>query len=285
MTIKDIIEKTTQHFKQKGFATARLDAEVLFGFALKMKRVELYLHFEKPLSEEELEKCREVVRQRSAGEPVAYICGTRDFYKSTFIVGPGVLIPRPETELLVEKSVEWVQKNHPDKKIRILDLGAGSGCISLSLAKEFPLSKITAVEREDAAAAYFKKNKNALGIENAELVIADADQLSRDSFEHSFELIVSNPPYISNEDKNVEANVQKYEPAAALFSNEDGFLQIKLWVESALKLLKPGGACFFEIGSSQGPMTKGLFESKGLATKVYKDYSQKDRVVFATKTK
>ncbi len=283
MTIKDIIEKTTQHFKQKGFATARLDAETLFGFALNMKRVELYLHFEKPLAETELEKCREVVRRRTAGEPVAYIIGARDFYKSTFAVGPGVLIPRPETELLVEAVVDWIKKNHPEGNIKILDLGAGSGCISLSLAKEFPSSQVIAVEKSEKAAHYFNINKDRLEVLNANLLVSEVDKVNLAP--NSFDVIVANPPYISENDPQTEAFVKKFEPHIALFSSENGMSHIRQWISSGAKSLKSKSAIGFEIGLQQASSALALFSNQNIFSKQYslKDYSGHDRFVCGEK--
>jgi release factor glutamine methyltransferase len=283
VTIKDIVEKTTQHFKQKGFPTARLDAELLFGHALKMKRTELYINFEKPLSDPELEACREVVRRRAAGEPVAYICGSRDFYKSTFFVGPGVLIPRPDTEVLVEVAVEWIKKNHPDGHVEILDLGAGTGCISLSLAKEFPNSQVSAVEKSENAAEYFEKNKLGLQADNATLIRDDV--ATHDFAGKKFDVVVSNPPYISESDINVDLNVKKYEPFDALFSSDNGLSDIKTWAAIAAKLLKSGGLCVFEIGATQGSEVERIFNSLGVFTniKILPDYSHYDRAISASR--
>lgn len=286
MTIKDIIEKTTQHFKQKGFASARLDAELLFGYALNMRRIELYLHFEKPLSEAELEKCRDVVRKRSAGEPVAYITGQREFYKATFLVGPGVLIPRPETELLVEEAVEWVKKNHPNSNVKILDLGAGSGCISLSLAKEFSNSEVVAIEKSEKACDFFSKNKDKLNLSNAQLICADVNTFTGLE-KQSFDVVVSNPPYISADDINVEEAVKKFEPHEALFSNQGGVEALVQWSKLAASLLKPSGLCIFEIGAAQGQVAQKIFKDLNAFSeiRILKDYAGHDRFVFSIKSK
>ena len=142
MILKDILEKTTHFFKGKDFESPRLDAELLIADVLNFSRIELYTNHLYPLDSDQVQKCRDHVVRRGKGEPVAYILGYKDFYRSRFFVTPNVLIPRPETEILVESAVEWIKKTGKGSNIIIADFGAGSGCVGLSLAKEIPNAKV-----------------------------------------------------------------------------------------------------------------------------------------------
>jgi release factor glutamine methyltransferase len=164
MQLKDILQKTTLFFKDKGIASARLDTELLLARALKWDRVRLYMNYEYPLSESEIEACRALVRRRAQGEPVAYILGERDFYKSSFEVEPGVLIPRPETEGVVEDSVAWLKTQPPSDGYRLIDMGCGSGCIGLSILKEVPEARLLAVDISSVAIRVTTKNAERLGV-------------------------------------------------------------------------------------------------------------------------
>src|SRR5262249_25104075 len=145
---KDVLSKSTQFLREKGSETARLDSELLIASALRWQRIKLYLNHEYPLSDDELKACRENVRRRGTGEPVAYIVGEKDFYRSTFQVSAAVLIPRPETEALVEEAITYCLQREKSlaSQIHVLDLGTGSGCIGLSILTEVPSAKLTAVD-------------------------------------------------------------------------------------------------------------------------------------------
>ena len=150
MKLKEVLDKSIQFFKDKKFESARLDAELLISHALKLERMQLYLKFDSPLTEKEVSDCREVVRRRSQGEPVAYITEEKGFYGLTFKVGPGVLIPRPETELLVEQALEFIKQNKLEAP-KILDLGAGTGCIGFSILKNIPQATLVCVVQSSEA--------------------------------------------------------------------------------------------------------------------------------------
>jgi release factor glutamine methyltransferase len=138
MKLKEVLDKTTAFFKDKKLDTPRLDAELLLSHGLKLDRIQLYMKFDQPLSDEELATCRELVRRRSQGEPVAYIQGSKEFYGFSFEVNSHVLIPRPETEHIIDEALKWATDK--DRELKILDLGTGSGCVGLTLLKKFPQS-------------------------------------------------------------------------------------------------------------------------------------------------
>jgi len=198
MKIKDVFEKTVQFFKDKKIETARLDTELLMAFALKIDRVQIYMKYEQPLSDAEVSICRELVRRRAAGEPIAYIIGEKGFYGENFSVGPGVLIPRPETELIVEQALEYIKKRGLENPT-ILDLGAGTGCIGFSILKNCEKAKLTSVEKSVQAFEYLKSNQERLGLTERSRLVCDS-VLKAEFSEHEFDIVVANPPYIAKND-------------------------------------------------------------------------------------
>lgn len=281
MILKEVLDKSTQFFKDKKLETPRLDAELLLGSALNLSRIELYLKFEKMLNEAELQKCRDFVRRRSTGEPVAYILGKKDFYGLTLIVAPGVLVPRPETEILVDQIVDHL-KQRSEENIEILDLGCGSGCISLALLSKLPNAKATMVDLSEKALEVAKLNSEKLNYsDRVEIINHDAGT----SFDPSkkFDIIVANPPYIADSDKNVQTSVREFEPALALFGGPLGTEKIVSWFNAYANQLEEGGIIGFEVGYDQADFTKNLFIEKNFATKTVKDYSGHDRHVIAVK--
>lgn len=284
MKLKEVLDRTVQFFKEKKIETPRLDTEILLTEALGYKnRVDLYLKYEQPLKEEELARSRDFVRRRAQGEPVAYIVGKKDFYGFTFQVDSSVLIPRPETELLVEAALDWVQK----KKIsacQILDLGTGSGCIGLSLLKKIPESTLTAVDISGEALEIAKKNAGTLGV-SSRVEFIQSDSLELDFPKQSFDLIVANPPYIAENDPHVQLEVKVFEPNEALFAPDNGLSSLCEWSKKAVPWLKSISFMGFEMGSTQGPVMKEHFTS--LKTfdnvKVIKDLAGLDRHVIGEK--
>lgn len=279
MILKEIVERTTKFFKEKNIESARLDSELLISSALGLRRIDLYLKFEQPLKETELDKCRDFVRRRAQGEPVAYILGQKDFYNLTFEVDSRVLIPRPETETLVETVLDWMKEKNLDH-YNVLDLGAGSGCIGLTIAKNESRSQVTLIEASSGAIEVIQKNKEKIGLsENSEIVHARAQDFVIP--ENHFDVIVANPPYISSTDTMIQDNVKKYEPAAALFAEENGLKEIIEWSAKFSQALGHPGIMIFEIGMSQGDACKKHFESLNVFDRIYiqKDLAGLDRFV------
>lgn len=279
MKIKEMLDKTIVFFKNKNFESARLDAELLICHALKIKnRVDLYVKFDQPLSEEEINLSRDYVVRRSKGEPVAYILGHKDFYHHQFLVSSSVLIPRPETELLVEEAITWSEEQAEDKDLRILDLGCGSGCIGLSLAKHNLKAHVTLVDISEEALETAKKNALHLQVEKqCEFILSDVQDLKFSP--HSFDIIVGNPPYIAPEDTNVDENVKKFEPHIALFAEENGLKKLKSWTDLAKSWVKQPGLVLFEMGKDQGPQMLEHFKQTQTFSQVRikKDFSGFDR--------
>lgn len=282
MKLNDVLQKTIQFFKDKNFDTPRLDAELLIAHALNMPRIQLYVKFDSPLTEAEVNLCREYVKRRTAGEPVAYIIGEKGFYGHIFKVGAGVLIPRPETEMIVDEVLNDFKK-HPRDQIRILDLGAGTGCIGLSILKHIPLGKLIAIEKSAEAFALLKQNIALLDLgERSEAIHADVSTLNPGEL-GKFDYIVANPPYIDAGDTQVEPNVRKYEPASALFADDQGLKDLKTWSTKFAPCLNDQGLMLFEMGHTQGPAMKKYFSDiPGLKdVAVLKDLSGLDRIIKA----
>lgn len=279
MKIKEVFEKSVQFFKDKKIDTARLDAELLLAFALKIDRVQIYMKYEQPLSDAEIGTCRELVRRRAAGEPIAYIIGEKGFYGENFSVGPGTLIPRPETELLVEHALEFIKKNSL-KNPKILDAGAGTGCIGFAVLKNCRDATLKSVEKSELAFQYLKANQEKLALTDRSQIVR-ANILDVELFPEEFDIIVANPPYIAVNDPQTEAMVKKFEPHEALYSEQEGFGDLTSWARLCRSSLKKPGVMLFEMGHQQGPKMKEFFESLGgfKDVQVIKDLSGLDRVI------
>jgi release factor glutamine methyltransferase len=286
MQLKEILDKTIKFFQDKGIETPRLDAELLVAHALKIERIQLYLKFDQPVKEAEMAVAREFVKRRIQGEPVAYIIGEKGFYNSVFKVGPGVLVPRPETEHLVEDAVEWMKKNNSES-FAVLDLGCGSGCIGLSILKEEPRAKLFAVDISDKAMEFSKANAEKLGLTaRCTFIQANADETEKimsavkvQGFE-KLNVIVSNPPYIDEKDPAVEKNVKTFEPHEALFASNEGFSKLQGWSKSYLPFLSEPGLMLMEMGYQQGSEMKKHFENLEFdMVTIKKDFSGHDRVI------
>lgn len=289
MILKEVLDKSVLFLKNKGLESPRLDAEILISFALKIDRMGVYLKFDKPLLEDELVTCRKLILERSKGIPVAYLIGQKGFYGYDFFVNNSVLVPRPETELLVEYVLEWIKtKNILNSKI--LDLGSGSGCIPIAIAAELikksnKPNSITSVDVSKEALAVAKKNAQDILKENCEIIQfinADAFIYQTDEL---FDIIVSNPPYISESDTQVQKSVRDFEPHLALFAPEEGFKCIQDWARFGVHNLKPNGLLIFEIGCLQGDKALQFFNQIQAfhSIEIIKDYSGLDRFIKAVR--
>ncbi len=216
-TLIDVLRLSTTYLGDHGSSSARLDFELLCAQALGLRRIDLYLQFDRPLDEQELTSIRELIRRRGKGEPVAYITGTREFYGRPFRVTPDVLVPRPDTETLVQRAVAYL-RDRPGAELRVADLGTGSGCIAITLAAEVPATHAVATDISPAALEVARANAIALGIDVELVGCSWADGL-----EGAFDLIVSNPPYVTTEElESVDRDVRDFEPRGALLGGEDG---------------------------------------------------------------
>jgi release factor glutamine methyltransferase len=274
MKLKEVLDKSTQFFKDKKIDSAH---------ALKIERIQLYVKFDQPLSEDELVTCREMVRRRIQGEPVAYILEHKHFYGASFKVSPAVLIPRPETEHLVESALQWAEEN-PSESYNILDLGTGSGCIGLTLLKKIPKARLIAVDISEKALEIAADNAKALEVlDRVEFVLADASRLDRPL--PKIDILVSNPPYIAADDKDVEPNVKKFEPEIALFAKDQGLDFLYQWSSKYAPFLNNKSIVLMEMGMNQSSEMKKHFEQLNVFSKVdvIKDLARLDRIIRGVK--
>jgi release factor glutamine methyltransferase len=290
MTVGDLLNKSVELLRSRGIESAKLDAEILISRALGWERMNLYTKSNHTLSKDEAIKCLEWLERRQGGEPVAYILGEKGFYKHDFIVSPDVLIPRPETELVVEAALGWIAENYVDDILRIVDLGAGSGCIGLSLIAEIENARLLAVDISLSALEILRANADRLGVQDRTMVWdGDAGNLDINIVTNALggkvHVVVANPPYISIHNRQIEKNVKEFEPQTALFSGVDGLEAIRAWSRTAAQILLPGGICVFEIGNTQALEAKEIFNSLPFFEEVniLKDLAGHDRVVTARK--
>lgn len=300
-TVLEIIKKTTDFFATKGIESARLNAELLVGHALERKRMQLYLEFERLLGEAELEKIRPLARRRAQHEPLQYILGETEFCGLKLKVDRRALIPRPETEQLVEH-VAVARASTPPA--RILDLGTGTGAIALALAQTFPAAEVVAVDRSEEALALARENAAHTGLyaltpspashAPSTPVAPNAAGRSRVSFiasdwfaavprEPPFDAIVSNPPYLTAEEAAEAApEVRGFEPAQALVAAEDGLADLLRIVADAPAWLAPGGLLALETGIAHHERLRAAAEAAGFAHSESKqDLTGRDRFVLA----
>jgi release factor glutamine methyltransferase len=278
ITVLEVIKLSTEYLQKKGVESPRVNAEILLAEILKCKRLDLYLAFDKPLAEKELSDYREAIRKRGLRIPLQYIVGSVEFYGLKLLVNENVLIPRPETELLVENIINESNKS---QNIKILDIGVGSGNISLSILKNISNANVVAIDISELALQVAKKNAELnLLQDRIEFKICD---IMNDSLNElgKFDLIVSNPPYVSETDfDNLEPELKMYEPKIALTDNSNGISFYKKIIEVSDKILKKPGKLFFELGMGQSMQVKTLFEQKGFSNiNISKDYSGTDRII------
>lgn len=280
-TIIKILNWTKQYFADKGVENPRLDAEILLCAVLKCERIKLYLDFERPLDEQELAVYRGYVARRAQHEPLAYILGEKAFMRNTFKVNSHTLVPRPETELLVESLVMAAEK--VNSAPMLLDIGTGSGAILVSLLDYLPQAKGVGVDISPGALEVAKENAVRIGVADRAAFL-HSDLFSGIPAERKFDIIVSNPPYIPAAEIATLARDVQREPRGALDGGNDGLDFYRRITESAGTHLVADGLLAFEIGIGQSEAVCAMCRENGLgAVAVRRDYAGIDRMVFAAK--
>jgi release factor glutamine methyltransferase len=276
MRIAEAFSFISAALKEAEIEASFLETELILMHGLKMERTQLHMSPEKEILPGEWKTVRSALERRLTGEPMAYILEYKDFYKQRFVVGPGVLIPRPETELLVEVAVE------KGPFLKIADLGCGSGCIGLSLLGEFPQSRLWAWDISPEALKYSQQNAERLGL--MDRIAYSIGDPRENTDENRYDLVVSNPPYIDAKDDRVEEDVRRYEPGLALFAEQNGLVFYKNWLPWAYKALQAGGWALFEFGDGQSDEIKKIARESGFKIlEVKKDLAGKDRMIGAQK--
>ncbi|MCX7876176.1 MAG: peptide chain release factor N(5)-glutamine methyltransferase [Melioribacteraceae bacterium] len=280
LTVLEAINLSTSYLEKKNIESPRLNAELLLANILTCKRIDLYLSFDRPLKENEIIKYRDFIRRRGNNEPLQYILGKVEFYNLEFMVNNSVLIPRPETEILVE---EIISVNKSKSNLKILDIGTGSGIIPICLAKNLTNPILTAIDISVEAIEVAKQN--AINNHVDEKISFINEDINKFNIENdSFDIIVSNPPYISvNEYQTLQNEVKNYEPKIALTDNNDGVTFYKLIIDKSIKWLKPNGYLFFELGYNQRKVVEFLMNENFNQIKIVKDFQNIDRVIYGVK--
>ena len=263
-TFGRLLNWTTDFLRQKGAESPRLDAEVLLAHVRGGKRIDLYTAFDEPASEEMRQRFRELVKQRAAGKPVAYLVGQREFFSLPFEVTPDVLIPRPETELLVVRALDLAKQLPLTERadgVQIADIGTGSGVLAVTLAKRLPACQVTAVDTSGAALAVAGRNAQRHGVADR-IEWIECDLFAGVPVDRSFDLIVSNPPYVkTSELNNLADDVRRYEPAAALDGGVEGTTVIERLIPQAAQRLRPGGWLLVEISPTIAARVEALLDA------------------------
>jgi release factor glutamine methyltransferase len=277
-TLLEVLQSTTAYFTKRGIENPRLNAEHLIAHVLKMSRLELYLEFETKPNEQELAQLRDLVKRRAQGEPLQHLLGTVEFCGQTFAIDKRALVPRPETEELVELVASEV--GDQTSEIRIVDVGTGSGIIALSLAAKFPNSEILAADISDDALTLARENAARLKL-TERVRFQKGDLL--ESLPERFDLIVANLPYVSMQDRQSLAREVLHDPEVALFAGERGDEIVRLLIAQAPSHLNPGGLLALEIGINQAEGLSDFLRQKNYHDiKAKKDYSGITRFLLAS---
>lgn len=275
-TILEVINLSTKYLREKGIDSPRMNAELLLAHTLKMPRLQLYLSYELPLKEEELKIMRNYLKKRGEFEPLQYIIGETDFFGLKFKTDKRALVPRPETELLVE---EIIRQYKDFEKVKFLEIGTGSGNIVISIVKNILNSFAVTIDKSSDAINLAKENAALNEVLNKiEFINCDLNQFE---IKEEFDFVVSNPPYVSLNDYNsLQKEIVKYEPFEAVCDGNDGFSFYRMITEKAKKNIKHGGKIFFEIGFNQSEVVKSILEANDFKEiSVIKDYQKIERII------
>jgi release factor glutamine methyltransferase len=276
----EIMNLSKEYLEKKGIESAKLNAELIIAEILKIKRLDIYLNYERPMIDEEIVKIREWIKRRGDKEPLQYILGKEEFYGLTFRVNKAVLIPRQDTEILVEKAVEKLKNR---EKPKVLDIGVGSGAISISIAYNVTDSVVLGVDISDDAICVARENMELNEIKNLKLIKSN---IFENINYNEFDMIISNPPYIPDyEYETLMREVKEHEPKMALVADDNGYFFYKKIINEGKNYLVSGGVILFEVGYNQAQKIGELFRLDGnyKDIEIFKDYAKIERVVTAVK--
>lgn len=303
-TVLEIIDWSREYLADKGFANARLETELLLGHSLSLPRIELYLNFERPMSESELARYKALLKRRLAGEPVQYVIGTAAFMFAEFEVTPAVLIPRPETEALTEVALRMIGEMSAERwrapidpaagtadsaspgEIAIADVGTGSGVIAVTVAIKQPGVVVYATDRSSSALEVARRNAERAGVAGRITFLEGQlfEPLREAGLERRLAMIVSNPPYVpSGEIADLQPEVRDFEPREALDGGPDGLDCLRKIAQDGPTFLEPGGGMALEVGDGQAEDVRALLAESLADTEVLRDYAGRDRIVTARK--
>ena len=279
-TVLRMMRWSGEYLESKGVARGRLDGEHLLADVLGLERLELYLQFDRPLVAAELDRYRPLLKRRAKREPLQYILGRAAFRELDLRVDDRVLIPRPETETLVDEVLEWARA-HASAESRALDLGTGSGAIALSLALEGPFGLVVATDSSEAALEIARRNAEAAALDE-KVEFRLGSYFAPVSGAETFDVVVSNPPYIGDrEARSLEPEVRDWEPADSLFAGPDGLRALRMIVAGVGRHIRPGGLLALEVGLGQAGPVMALLEDTGeyVDLSVRRDLTGRERMV------
>jgi len=280
-TLIRVLDWTTQRFTDAGMSAPRLEAQVLLGHVLGLTRVQLYTHFDKPLAEAELARCRALIKRRLAGEPSAYLVGEQEFWSQPFAVDASVLIPRRDTETLIEVVLDAIPTAERGAPRRVLDLCTGSGAVAVTLARELPGASVLATDLSEAAAAVATANAARAGVaDRVEIRVGDVWEPVAE--EPPFDVVVANPPYVRTSEIAGLSGEVRHEPRLALDGGGDGLDVIRALVAGLAAHVAPGGLVAIEHGFDQDAAVCGLIDATGafVRASTRKDLAGKPRVTW-----
>ena len=278
LTVLEVINRSADYLNSKGIESARTNAELLLADILHCKRLDLYLMYDKPLSESELNEYREYLKRRSVFEPLQYITGRVEFFGLEFTISPSVLIPRPETEILVESVITSIEAKD---EIKILDIGSGCGNIGIAIAANLPNVIVEGIDISEEAIAVAVENTSKYNLQNrisfrcVDILNTAAEQLS------NYDIVVSNPPYVSKLDyMKLQKEIKDYEPEIAVTDISDGLKFYKSITPMAKNILNKSGKLFYEIGEGQSEQVKNILKENGFSEiAMLQDYGNINRVI------
>lgn len=277
-TIKKLLNWSADYFKEKGIEQGRLESEILLAHLLQIGRLDLYLQFDRPMDPNDLSSYKALIKRRLEHEPVAYLVGKKEFWSRDFYVDKNVLIPRPETEHIIEVVLDHYENRTQD--LSGFEVGVGSGCLSITLLSEFKNLNMSAVDVSEGALAIAQKNSEYHGVDYR-LKLEECDFLKNKPTE-KFDVIISNPPYISkSEMQTLDPTVKDHEPHLALQADDEGLAFYKALAPFVKSSLNEGGVFAVEVGETQADTVSKLFKDAGLATvAIKKDLAGHSRVVW-----
>lgn len=277
MTIFEAYNETKKKLQKAGIEDFVFEAKEIIKHITNLSATQILMNYNKPLTDFQKTNLTAIIRQREIRYPLQYIFGSWDFYGNSFYVGPGVLVPRADTEVLVEECLSFLKgKENP----KVLDLCAGTGCIGITLAKEIPTAKVILVEKYQEAAAYLDKNISLNKTENAKYVLGDIFEAAEG--DKQYDLIVSNPPYIPEKEMSIISPETEFEPKTALLANEEGLQFYRAIIKNYKASLNKGGMMAFEVGIGEAQRVYGLLaEAEFKDIQIKKDLNNIERVVFA----
>ena len=276
----------SSYLEEKGFDESRLTIEILLSHVLNLQRIQLYTSFDKPLNDKELSSFKALLQRRLLHEPLQYILGKTEFMGFEFLVDNRVLIPRPETEVLVEEAVRFTKSQFAGRPVRILDIGSGSGCIAVSLARMVNRASVVAIDISPEAVEVAQVNAVHNGVEKQmSFALKDIFKTTARDFSEPFEMVVSNPPYISKLDfAELQPEIREFEPVSATTDSGDGLSFFRRIAEIAPTLLIPDGGVFVEYAYNQSAAVQKIFHDAGWsAIELIRDYDGNPRCLAARK--